>query len=94
MLERGRSKANLREPSPIDYTFGLKSPEAKAQAELEQIKKMVDVNDKNAFAIAKENVELKGVISELKEQLIKRSHTIEGLNSEIKLIVNDMKYMH
>lgn len=42
----------------------------------------------------KENVDLKSMISEMKEQIIKKSHVIEGLNSEIKIMVNDMKYMH
>jgi hypothetical protein len=42
----------------------------------------------------KENVDLKSLISELKEQVIKKSHIVEELNSEIKIMINDLRYMH
>lgn len=61
--------------------------------DVEALKKQYDVKDEKTFAFVKENVELKGAISELKEQLIKKTHVIEGMNSEIKLMMNDMKYM-
>ncbi len=58
------------------------------------IKRQIDVKDEKNFAIMKENVDLKSLISELKEQVIKKAHVIEGLNSEIKIMIGDMKYMH
>lgn len=58
------------------------------------MKKQYDVKDEKTFAIVKENVELKSIISELKEQLIKKTHVIEAMNSEIKIMLNDMKYLH
>ena len=85
---------NQRSTSPIDYTFGLKTPIPDKGPSLEQLRKTLDIKDEKTFAFVKENVELKGLISELKEQLIKRSHIIENLNSEIKIMLNDMRYMH
>jgi uncharacterized coiled-coil protein SlyX len=58
------------------------------------IKRQIDVKDEKSYAILKENLDLKALISELKEQVIKKAHVIEGLNSEIKIMLGDMKYMH
>ena len=52
------------------------------------------MKDEKNFAIMKENVDLKSLISELKEQVIKKAHISEELNSEIKIMINDLKYMH
>jgi hypothetical protein len=62
--------------------------------QLEMIKKQIDVKDEKNYAIMKENVDLKSLISELKQEVIKKSHVVEGLNSEIKIMVGDMRYMY
>lgn len=83
----------VRSPQTIDYTFGGKAL-LQSDPALEQIKKQIDVKDEKNFSIIKENIELKGLISELKEQIIKKTHVIQELNSEIKIMMNDMLYMH
>lgn len=77
----------------IDYTFGGKAI-LNGDPQLESIKRQIDVKDEKNFAIMKENVDLKSLISELKEQVIKKAHIIEDLNSEIKIMINDLRYMH
>lgn len=51
------------------------------------------MEEKN-YALVKENIDLKGQISELKEQVIKRNSFIEGLRSDIKMNIIDLKYLH
>ncbi len=60
---------------------------------MEQLRRQMDVKDEKTFAFLKENVELKGQISELKEQLIKLRHIIENLHSEIRINLGDMHYL-
>jgi phosphoribosylaminoimidazole-succinocarboxamide synthase len=50
------------------------------------------MEEKN-YSLVKENIDLKGQISELKEQIIKRNNFIEGLRGDIKIMLNDMKYL-
>jgi len=51
------------------------------------------LEEKN-YSLVKENIDLKGQISELKEQIIKRNNFIEGLRSDIRININDLKYLH
>jgi phosphoribosylaminoimidazole-succinocarboxamide synthase len=51
------------------------------------------MEEKN-YALVKENIDLKEQISELKEQVIKRNNFIEGLRSDIKVNIMDLKYLH
>jgi septation ring formation regulator EzrA len=61
---------------------------------MEQLKKILDRMEEKNYALVKENVDLREQISELKEQVIKRNNFIEGLRSDIKVNVNDLKYLH
>lgn len=51
------------------------------------------IDEKN-YSLVKENIELKGQISELKEQIMKRNHAIEDSNSSIRIVITDLKYLH
>jgi len=51
------------------------------------------MEEKN-YSLVKENIDLKGQISELKEQIIKRNNFIEGLRGDIKIMMNDLKYLY
>jgi septation ring formation regulator EzrA len=61
---------------------------------MEQLKKILDRMEEKNYALVKENVDLREQISELKEQVIKRNNFIEGLRSDIKVNINDLKYLH
>jgi septation ring formation regulator EzrA len=60
----------------------------------EQLKKILDRMEEKNYALVKENIDLREQISELKEQVIKRNNFIEGLRSDIKVNINDLKYLH
>jgi hypothetical protein len=51
------------------------------------------MEEKN-YGLVKENIDLKEQISELKEQVIKRNNFIEGLRSDIKVNIMDLKYLY
>lgn len=51
------------------------------------------IDEKN-YSLVKENIELKGQISELKEHIMKRNHAIEDSNSSIRIVITDLKYLH
>ena len=61
---------------------------------MDQMKRGVVASDDVNYNLINENIELKGNITELKEQLLKRSHVVEDLTSDILLIRNDLKYLH
>jgi len=58
-----------------------------------QLRKLLDRMEEKNYSLVKENIDLKGQISELKEQIIKRNNFIEGLRSDIKIMMNDLKYL-
>jgi phosphoribosylaminoimidazole-succinocarboxamide synthase len=58
-----------------------------------QLKKILDVMEEKNYALVKENIDLKEQISELKEQVIKRNNFIEGLRSDVKVNIMDLKYL-
>jgi hypothetical protein len=66
----------------------------RASQDLDSVKRGVVASDDVHYPLINENIELKGTITQLKEQLIKRGHTVEDLSSDIMLIRNDLKYLH
>jgi hypothetical protein len=66
----------------------------RASQDLDSVKRGVVASDDVHYPLINENIELKGTITQLKEQLIKRGHTVEDLSSDIILIRNDLKYLH
>lgn len=79
-----------------DLSFGKnQGPGAVATAALnpQQLRKLLDRMEEKNYSLVKENIDLKGQISELREQIIKRNNFIEGLRSDIKIMMNDLKYL-
>ena len=73
---------------------GMQGPISRTSMTYEQLKKILDRMEEKNYALVKENIELREQISELKEQVIKRNNFIEGLRSDIKVNINDLKYLH
>lgn len=72
----------------------MQGPISRTTVSIEQLRKILDRMEEKNYALVKENIDLKGQISELKEQVIKRNNFIEGLRSDIKMNVIDLKYLH
>ena len=72
----------------------MQGPISRSSMSNEQLKKILDLMEEKNYALVKENIDLKEQISELKEQVIKRNNFIEGLRSDIKVNIIDLKYLH
>ena len=72
----------------------MQGPISRTTLSIEQLRKILDRMEEKNYALVKENIDLKGQISELKEQVIKRNNFIEGLRSDIKMNIIDLKYLH
>lgn len=72
----------------------MQGPVSRTSLSMEQLRMILDRMEEKNYALVKENIDLKGQISELKEQVIKRNNFIEGLRSDIKMNIIDLKYLH
>ena len=73
---------------------GMQGPVSRTSLSMEQLRKILDKLEEKNYSLVKENIDLKGQISELKEQVIKRNNFIEGLRSDSKMMIMDLKYLH
>ena len=71
----------------------MQGPISRSSMNYLQLKKILDVMEEKNYALVKENIDLKEQISELKEQVIKRNNFIEGLRSDVKVNIMDLKYL-
>lgn len=71
----------------------MQGPISRSSMNYLQLKKILDVMEEKNYALVKENIDLKEQISELKEQVIKRNNFIEGLRSDFKVNIMDLKYL-
>ncbi len=74
--------------------MGMQGPISRSSMTYLQLKKILDVMEEKNYGLVKENIDLKEQISELKEQVIKRNNFIEGLRSDVKVNIMDLKYLY
>jgi phosphoribosylaminoimidazole-succinocarboxamide synthase len=72
----------------------MQGPVSRSTLSIEQLRKILDRMEEKNYSVVKENIDLKGQITELKEQVIKRNNFIEGLRSDCKIAIMDLKYFH